>query len=280
MRSGPKATTRQYKEVRGLARGLDVLKALNRLAGGIGSTTELARACDLDRTTTKRLLETLRTQGLVRQGERDGQYYLTFEVRRLSEGFEDEAWVSQVGTPMMHASVRELLWPCDLVTAEAGFMVVRESTHRWSALSQHRAMIGEKLPMLVTAAGRAYMAACEEGEREALLELLRRRDDQWGVMARDVRLVRKIVNETRRRGYAYNDGEWIREADFAAIAVPVRSGERLLASLNMVFPKNAVSTADLKGRFVPALERLAQAIGQAVLSSPLDKQRSDEAPAR
>ena len=48
-----------YKEVRGLARGLQVLKAMNRLPGGIGSTTELARACMLDPTTTKRLLETL-----------------------------------------------------------------------------------------------------------------------------------------------------------------------------------------------------------------------------
>ena len=27
--------------------------------------------------------------------------------------------------------------------------------------------------------------------------------------------------DTRKRGYAYNDGEWAREADFAAIAVPV-----------------------------------------------------------
>jgi len=74
-------------------------------------------------------------------------------VRRLSEGFEDETWVAQVATPAMHASVRELVWPCDLATAEAGFMVVRESTHRWSALSQHCAMIGEKMPMLVTAVG-------------------------------------------------------------------------------------------------------------------------------
>ena len=61
MRTGPKTTTRQYKEVRGLSRGLDVLKALNRVPGGIGSTSELAKACGLDRTTTKRLLETLRS---------------------------------------------------------------------------------------------------------------------------------------------------------------------------------------------------------------------------
>ncbi len=263
MRSGPKATTRQYKEVRGLSRGLEVLKALNRLPGGIASTTELARACAIDRTTTKRLLETLRLQGLVRQGERDGQYYLTFEVRRLSEGFEDETWVGQVATPAMHASVRELVWPCDLATAEAGFMVVRESTHRWSALSQHRAMIGEKMPMLVTAVGRAYLTACDAAERQAVLELLGARSDQWGEMARDTRAVRRIISETLERGYAYNDGEWAREADFAAVAVPVMRGGRLLSALNMVFPKAAVSKKDLEARFVPALKRLADVIGEA-----------------
>lgn len=263
MRSGPKATTRQYKEVRGLARGIDLLKALNRLPGGIGSTTELAKACGLDRTTTKRLLETLRGQGLVRQGERDGQYYLTFEVRRLSEGFEDEAWVAQVATPLMHASVRELVWPCDLGTAEAGFMVVRESTHRWSPLSQHRAMIGERMPLLVTALGRAYLAACDEVEREGLLEILGRRDDWIGEQARDRALVKRLIRATVKRGYAYNDGEWSREASFAAVAVPVMVGQRVLAALNLVFPKAAVAPKDLEARFVPALKRLAVTLGNA-----------------
>ena len=77
--------------MRSLARGLDVLKALNRAPGGQASTTDLAKACGVHRTTVKRLLETLRAEGFVRHGERDGQYYLTFEVRRLSEGFEDDA---------------------------------------------------------------------------------------------------------------------------------------------------------------------------------------------
>ena len=252
-----------YKEVRGLARGLQVLKAMNRLPGGIGSTTELARACMLDRTTTKRLLETLRAQGFVREGERDGQYYLTFEVRRLAEGFEDETWVSQVALPLLKAAVPQFVWPCDLATAEAGFMVVRESTHRFSALSQHNAMIGEKLPLLVTAAGRAYLSACSETERAGLIELLQRRDDACGRLARDEAYVRRVIDETLQRGYAYNDGEWLTEQDFAAIAVPLRSGERLLASLNMVFPKAAVAADELARRYVPALTRLANSIGKA-----------------
>ena len=252
-----------YKEVRGLARGLDLLAALNRAPGGMDSTTALARRCGLDRTTTKRLLETLRHQGFVRTGDRDGQYCLTFEVRRLSEGYEDEAWIARVASPQMQAAVRELVWPCDLATVDAGFMVVRESTHRWSALSQHRAMIGERLPLLVTALGRAYLAWCDEAEREALLELLAGREDWIGEAARDPAAVARLVAQTRAQGHAVNDGEWIREAEFGAVAVPVHAGDRLLGALNLVFPKSAVPREDLEQRFVPALRRLADSIGKA-----------------
>ena len=166
------------------------------------STTEIAQACGIHRTTVKRLLETLRAAGFVRRGEREGLYYLTFEVRRLSEGFEDEAWVSQVAAPTLRSSVRELLWPCDLGTMESGFMVVRESTHRWSMLSQHRAMIGEKMPVFVTALGRAYLAACTDVQRDALLALLGQRNDWIGDMARDHQSVIAMIDETREIGRA------------------------------------------------------------------------------
>ena len=142
-------------------------------------------------------------------------------------------------------------------------MIVRESTHRWSALSQHRAMIGERMPLLVTALGRAYLAACEDVEREGLLELLRRRDDWIGEQARDKAYVARTLRDTVRRRYAYNDGEWLREASFAAIAVPVMAAERVLAAVNLVFPKAAVSQKDLEARFVPALKRLASSIGKS-----------------
>lgn len=252
-----------YKEVRGLARGLGLLQALNQSPGGLDTTSALARRCGLDRTTAKRLLETLRAEGYVRPGERDGQYALTFVVKRLSEGYEDEAWITQVAAAQMQAAVPELVWPCDLATVDAGFMVVRESTHRWSALSQHRAMIGQRMPLFVTAIGRAYLAACGAAEREALLELLAQRGDWIGELARDRPAVERLVADTQARGHAVNEGEWVREADFGAVAVPLRSGRRLLGAMNLVFPKSAVRRQDLAQRFVPALQRLATSIGKA-----------------
>lgn len=251
-----------YKEVRSLSRGLAVLQALNRAPGGMASTTALAQACGIHRTTVKRILETLRAEGFVRHGEREGQYYLTFAVRSLSEGFVDDDWVERVALPLMRAAVPDLLWPCDLGTVEGGFMVVRESTHRFSRLSQHRGMIGEKLPLFFTAIGRAYLAACSEREREGLLSLLSQRTDAVGAMARDHAAVAALIAQTRARGYAVNDGDWAREAPYAAIAVAVHCGRRLIGGINLIFPKAAVSPREIEQRYFPRLQQLARRMGR------------------
>lgn len=259
---GPEDAGSQYKLVRGLVRGLRVLRALNQAPGAAASISELAQRCGMHRTTVKRLLETLREEGLVRQDAREGRYGLTSDVRGLSEGFADEPWVQQVAAPLMREAVRRLVWPSDLATPDAGYMVVRESTHRLSALSQHRTTLGERLPLLVTAAGRAYLAACSPAQQDALIEVLRRREDRWSALARDPDTVARLIAQTRQRGYAYNDGEWTRESAFAAVAVPVRAGRRVLAAINLVFPRSAVTQDDLQARYVPDLLRLARAIGR------------------
>ena len=122
-------------------------------------------------------------------------------------------------------------------------------------------MIGEKLPLFVTSLGRAYLAACDMEERAAILTLLSQRDDWIGVFARDQARVEELVDNTVRRGYATNDGESLRDPHFSSVAVPMFCGNRLLASLNLVFPKNAVEPAELERRYVPALKHLASTVG-------------------
>jgi IclR family mhp operon transcriptional activator len=41
--------------------------------------------------------------------------------------------------------LREVLWPTDISTLDVDAMVVRETTHRFSRLSFHRAMVGRRL---------------------------------------------------------------------------------------------------------------------------------------
>ena len=252
--------TSQYPEVRGLSRGLAVLRALNALPGGIGGVVELARSTGLHRTTVKRLLETLRAEGLVHHKDVGASYALGFEVRRLSEGYVGADWIDHVASPAMRAHLRALSWPSDLATPDSGFMIVRESTHRFSLLSQHRATIGIRIPMLVSAIGRAWLAWCAEEERQATLSLLRERPDAIGELARDSAYVKRVLRETRRRGYGLNKGEWIAEASVVAVAFPIRIGEHAIGAINLVLQRNQVSERELSTRYVPLLRALSEEI--------------------
>ncbi len=253
-----------YREVRGLTRGLAVLRALNAMPGGMGGVVELARSTGLHRTTVTRLLETLRAEGLVRLKDDGGTYALGFEVRRLSEGYVGDAWIDQIAAPAMRAHQRILAWPSDLATPDAGFMIVRESTHRMSLLSHHRATIGIRIPMLVSSVGRAWLAWCAHEEREATLALLAERTDAIGAMARDTAQVKQVLKDTRRRGYAVNRGEWATEGMVTAIGLPIRIGEHAIAAVNLVMHRTAVSDREIATRYVPLLRALADEISAGV----------------
>lgn len=257
-----------YREVRGLSRGLAVLRALNAMPGGIGGVMEVARITGLHRTTVKRLLETLRVEGLVQHKDEGLSYALGFEVRRLSEGYVGSDWIDRVATPAMRTHLRALSWPSDLATPDAGFMIVRESTHRISMLSQHRAMIGNRIPMLVSSLGRAWLTWCADEERQATLALLRERTDAIGAMANDHAYVKQILRETRRRGYAVNRGEWAAEASVTAIGLPIRIGEHAIGAINLIMQNTLVSDREIASRYVPLLRNLADEISKEVASMP------------
>lgn len=261
--TAPAETPTAYREVRGLSRGLAVLRALNGMPGGIGGVVELARVTGLHRTTVKRLLETLRSEGLVHRKDDGLSYALGFEVRRLSEGYVGADWIDRIAAPAMRAHLKALSWPSDLATPDGGVMIVRESTHRFSMLSQHRATIGLRIPMLVSALGRAWLAWCADDERDATLSRLRERDDACGALARDESSVKRMLRETRRRGYASNRGEWRSQASVTAIAFPIRIGPHAVGAINLVLQNDVVSDRAIATRYVPLLRDLAGEISRA-----------------
>ncbi len=263
-----------YSAVRGLARGLQVLRALNRMQSGRASAQQLSQATGLHRTTVKRLLETLVTEGLVRRSPSDDSYRLTLQVRDLSEGFTDDEWISTVAAPLMGELMHSVIWPSDLATPDGGAMIIRETTHRFSPLSFHRSMVGRRLPLLLTAAGRAYFARCPSGEREHLLTLLR--SGQGGeiqaALANDPHYVRNLLRTFEACGYATNRGDWSEQSTISAIAVAIEHDNRVLGSLNVVYLTRALSAGQAVELFVPPLRhiatRICRGLRQAAAHSP------------
>ncbi|KJK21201.1 transcriptional regulator [Burkholderiaceae bacterium 16] len=262
----PHSRTSPYASVRGLTRGLDVLKALNRMESGRGTALQLSELTGLHRTTVRRLLETLIAEGYVRRSESDDSYRLTLQVRALSEGFNDDEWISTIAAPLMGELLQRVLWPSDLTTPDGDAMIIRETTHRFSPLSFHRAMVGRRLPMLSTAAGRAYFAYCGDAERDDILNLLRSGagGEEQAALANNAAYVRKLVERVRADGFGSNRGDWLEQRKIGAVAVPIRHQDRVRGSLNVVYLSRALSEEEAIKRFVAPLQDIANRVQEGM----------------
>src|ERR1700685_3898043 len=102
------------RPIRALMRGLDALTVLNLRDGG--TVSEVAHEIRLPRTTVYRILETLCDAGFVFRDAADERYRLTIQVRALSDGFDDEAWVTQIAKPGIQDFCAESAWRFGLAT--------------------------------------------------------------------------------------------------------------------------------------------------------------------
>lgn len=247
------------RPIRALLRGLEVLHVLNQHNGA--TVSEVATAIDLPRTTTYRILETLCHAGYAYRAAIDERYRLTILVRGLSDGFDDEAWVTQIARPYMYQLCSELVWPVAIATLSGSTMLIRQTTDHRSPLAVEKRGPGFRVAILGSASGITYLAFCPKEQREALLDMLaksRRPEDQ---SAANRKKVTELLLETRKRGYA----AWRRPrrvSDEISLSVPVIARDRLLASLSMRFSSTAVPEAEAVQRFIPRLKHVAQLIGQ------------------
>lgn len=257
-----------YRPVQGLSRGLAILHAMNRSPQGWVKIAELSVQTGLHRTTVRRMLETLQAEGYVRRSASDDSYRLNQKIRQLSDGFTDDEWIAEIATPVLGELLQKLVWPSDLSTLDGNNMLVRETTHRFSPLSFHRAMVRQRMPILFTAVGRAYLAFCSPQERGQILNLLMTGNDEQARLARNGPLVEQLLDKVRQQGYATNEGEWSEQFKIAALAVPVRHNEAVLASINVVFLKKAISTKEAVERFLPHLQAAVHKIETQLRERP------------
>ena len=245
------------RPIRALSRGLEVLTELNRLDRAAINT--LAGAVRLPRTTTYRILETLRLAGYVDRDEQDDCYRPTIKVRALSDGFDDEAMVAHIAKPHLAALGAQIVWPVAVATPAGATMMIRETTDRQSPLALEQYRAGVRVPMLGSAAGRAYLAFCSGQERDALLELLARSSLPEDRMARSRIEVERLLNETRSQGFGMAHRAR-RVSEETSLAIPVRAKNRVLATVTVRYAATAVPLRTAVEQFLPKMREVVQQI--------------------
>ncbi|MFO1468324.1 MAG: helix-turn-helix domain-containing protein [Steroidobacteraceae bacterium] len=249
------------RPIRALNRGLDVLIELNRLQRAPINT--LALAVNLPRTTTYRILETLRAAGYVERDRRDDCYRPTIMVCALSGGFDLEATVAQRAKPLLSALCKDIVWPLTLTTPSGPSMLVRETTDRQSPLALEQNAVGTRLPMLTTAAGRAFLAWCAPQQRDAIIDLLSRTNRPEDRLAHDRQELERLMNETRTQGFGHATRAR-RVSEETSIAIPVQGGNRILATLMVRFSATAVPLRSAVDQFLPRMRELVSTLERQI----------------
>ncbi|NLY26511.1 MAG: helix-turn-helix domain-containing protein [Alcaligenaceae bacterium] len=265
-----------YRHCESLIKGLSLLAELNRSPNASAVISELSRTTGLHRTTVKRLLETLKHAGYLEHDLITNEYRLSFRVLQLSYGYRDTTRVTELAWPFMRTFTQKMVWPCSLVAPEGDEMVVRISTRPYSKLSFHPGMPGRRMPMVTTAAGRAYFAFASKAAQETLLAMLCHKPDIAKARHHhSASWIHDVMDQTRTRGYAINRGEWEDEPRFSAFAVPIRNttGEAIVA-LNVIFLTTAVKTPQAQNKLLEGLHETARAIEAAYAQNALEIHRS------
>ncbi len=240
--------------VRSLARGLQVLTALNQ--SNPATIARLTELTELPKPTLIRQLKTLCAEGYVDRDVDGEGYRVTAKVRLLSQGYDQEGALQQAAKPILYDLCRHVPWPCELLQCDGEAMVVQAHNRGHAPLSI-RGLEVRRMPLLHSASGDAYLAWCRPEERQHLLKRHVGPDD-LALTALDGRLA-----AVRARGFGVH--EWILLVQqLTVVSVPVLGGHGAIAVLSMICLSNAVAEDQRDHQFLPRLRDAAAAIAAAV----------------
>jgi len=251
-------------EIRALHRGLKMLELANLHNGG--RLRDFVKLTGLPKTTAYRILENLCAGGYLTREPDDDQYYLTLQVRRLSDGYYDGGWISDVARPILRALCDALGYPVAIATPYGTSMMLRDNTDAQSTLVADRYTRGTLLPMFSSASGKVYLTFCNEVTRKTLLDVCAASTDPDHEMAKYPHLFTRMTEKVREQGYAFGPSQ--RDVDAstrtATCAVPIFAKGTLIGSLAIRYIESQVSRPKLVSEYLPVLKKHARMIGRRV----------------
>jgi IclR family mhp operon transcriptional activator len=142
-------------------------------------------------------------------------------------------------------------------------MRVRCSTIPDSPISPFHATVNMRLCLLTRALGRGYLAFCPPAERDVLLATLRSSSHPEDAGAKNRATALRLLETAQRLGYAQRAPN-VEPRSSSTIAVPIRYGRGVIASVGMTYFKSAVSRSDVAALYAPLLQELARNIERSV----------------
>lgn len=203
-----------------LARGLEVL-ACFRSGTRLGNQ-EIARRCNLPKSTVSRLTATLTRLGYLIQTEDGGKFRLGTATLSLGSAMLSKLDVRQVARPWMEELAAVAKVEVALGTRDRLSMIYVEACR--SARPPVPSLdVGSRIPVATTALGRAWLSAIGPDVRAEFLERVSKRDP--ATWPQTLRGIERAIHEHGTLGVTCSFGEW--QPDINGIACAVQPGDDL-----------------------------------------------------
>lgn len=211
----PAAPAKERGGIQSLERAFAILEEVARNREGI-NLAELSKAVGLHNSTTFHLAKTMVQLGYLAQVADSKRYRVGTGLFTLAAGALEENTLLAVVTPVLETLTRE--------TGEAGHFAIRSggdivviARTAGSGLLQMVDRAGAQRPAHATALGKVLLAALDDqGIRQFLGPEPLRRYTAKTIVDKDALL--REIDEVRRKGIAYDDGEF--DAEIRCAAVP------------------------------------------------------------
>lgn len=184
---------------RTLVRGLQLLELVAGAPRG-AKVSSLAVASGLDKGTVSRLLATLREAGYVQQDPSTREYRLAGKVAALARSYLSTYDLRAAARPVLERLRDQVDETVHLAVRDGAYVVYVDQVQSSHAL-RHVLEPGYRLPLVVTAMGRAILAAEDPSLARDLIELLPGIKGYENFTS-DLGELSQAVEEARRRGWA------------------------------------------------------------------------------
>lgn len=247
--------------IRAISRGIAVIQATNRI--GPISMMEISRAANIPYPTACRIVQTLIHEGFIEREPARKRYRVTGLVQTLSTGFQAEDELVTVARDHIVALTHKLNWPISLATRVGTSMMVRDSTHGLTSLTFTNYYPGYTLPISECATGKAYIAHCDDEEREAIIEGWKMTDNDTSKVG--LLLVRdgSLLSEIRKNGYAIHNRNTYTADDgkTSSIAVPIMRENGIIAgTIGLIYFASAMNASKAAEQFLTDLQATANKV--------------------
>ncbi len=251
------------EDVRALRRGLKVIDYI--ASNGATSLAQLHRGTGLAKSTLRRLLATLEDENFIRRSLADGLFRSNISLPAQSQTAinPEHARIAAAARPVLEQLSRTSVWPSDVFVRSGYALTILDHNRSMTPLLVNRNQIGDRVDMITTGVGRAYLAFCPDVECE---EILAHFEARRGVAA--MQALRQALAETRKRGYGLRDATCTGATysdpllidRLAAVALPVISDKKIICCINLLWPMEASSVVGPQDKIADMLREHACAI--------------------